>query len=141
MAFIDEVYVLVEKEDLAYDVDITEQPVERSIDITDHVQRKAVKLSISGLVAGPKAANIHRYLADCQNSGKIVSFTGRTTLQGLLSGLSTSRDYTTADGFTFSVTITEVLIANSLSTAKVPPALKPQVNDVKGSGLQLPREK
>ncbi|ANS73709.1 hypothetical protein AWM70_03240 [Paenibacillus yonginensis] len=144
MAKIDGRYILVEKEDLTFDVEITQQPVERSIDLTDHVQRKARSLSISGLVVddpagGYKAAEIHRYLVECQEGGKIVDFTGRTTIHGLLSGLSTSRDYTVADGFTFSVTITEVLIANASKGGAVSAQLKPQTQEVKSAGFKQPK--
>jgi hypothetical protein len=134
MATIDGKYFLVDKEDLSFDVDITQQPVEKAIDITDHVQRKARTLSISGLVAGSSAAEMHRFLVDCQEKGKIVQFIGRTTMRGLLSGLSTSRDYTIADGFTFSMTITEVQIAISSYNSSLPPSVQTQTAAVASSG-------
>ncbi|WP_223068479.1 phage baseplate protein [Paenibacillus caui] len=136
MATIDGRYILVEKEDLSYEVDLTQQPVERGIDITDHVQRKARSLSISGVVSGENAAEMHRFLAEAQDKGKIVSFIGRTAIRGLMSGLSTSRDYTVADGFTYSVTITEVQIAYSSYTGKLPAAVKTQTEGVASSGVK-----
>lgn len=135
MASINGRYILAEKEDLTYEVDITQQPVEREIDVSDHVQRKARTLSISGVVSGTNAAEMHRFLTDCQDKGTLVSFVGRTTMRGLLSGLSTSRDYTVADGFTYSVTITEVLFASS-STEKLAADVKAQTAKVASSGLK-----
>lgn len=136
MATIDGRYILAEKEDLTYDVEITSQPVERGVDITDHVQRKARTLAISGLVAGADAAEMHRFLTDCQDKGKIVSFVGRTTMRGLLSGLSTSRDYSIADGFTFSATITEVLIATTSFAGSLPLSVQTQAGNVSSAGLK-----
>lgn len=136
MASINGRYIMTEKEDLSYNVEITQQPVEKGIDISDHVQRKARTLSISGLVAGVDAAEMHRFLTDCQDQGEIVNFIGRTTMRGLLSGLSTSRDYTVADGFTYSVTITEVLIASTSYAGNLPLGVKTQTGNVGSSGLK-----
>lgn len=136
MAKIDGYYLLVEKEDSDFEVDITQQPVEKGIDISDHVQRKARTLSISGIVSGDKAAETHQFLVESQDSGKIVNYVGRTTMKGLLSGLSTSRDYTTADGFTYSVTITEILIAASSFVNNLPSPVKAQVAPIVNSGVK-----
>ena len=135
MATIDNKYIMVDKEDLSFDVEITQQPVERGVNISDHVQRKARVLSISGVVSGNKAAEMHRYLVECQDQGKIVHFIGRTTMWGLLSGLSTSRDYTIADGFTYSVTITETLMAGNSYESSVPKAMKTQIAPVGSAGM------
>ncbi len=48
----DRVYVLQESEDLAHNVESTTHPVEKGIDITDHVKRNPIELSISGKIIG-----------------------------------------------------------------------------------------
>lgn len=141
MAKIDGHYILVEKEDSNFEVDITQQPVEQDIDISDHVQRKARTLSISGIVSGANAAEVQRYLVEAQDKGKIVNFVGRTTMKGLLSGLSCSRDYTTADGFTFQVTITEILVASTSFAGKLPAPVKAQVVPIINSGVKQTKDK
>lgn len=51
MALINDIYVLVTDESLNRDVETSSHPVESGIDITDTVKRKAMTLSISGLIA------------------------------------------------------------------------------------------
>ncbi|GAB6990852.1 phage baseplate protein [Paenibacillus pini] len=141
MAKIDGYYILAEKEDSVLDVDITQQPVEKGIDVSDHVQRKARTLSISGVVSGDKAAETHQFLIESQDNGKIVNYVGRTTMKGLLSDLSTSRDYRTANGFTYSLTITEILIANSSFVSKLPLPVKAQAAKIVNSGVKQTKSK
>lgn len=136
MATIDGKYIMAEKEDMTDDVDITQQPIEKDIDITDHVQRKARTLSISGLIAGENAAEMQRFLVEAQDTGKVVEYIGRTTLKGLLSGFSTSRDYTTGDGYTYSLTITEVRFASSSYVSKLSFPIKSQAAKIINSGVK-----
>lgn len=136
MATINGRYILAEKEDLTYDVDITQQPVEKEINITDHVHRKPRVLSLSGVVVGEKAEETHRFFVESQDQGKMVEFVGRTSLKGLLSGFTSSRDYTTADGYTFSCTITEVKFATSSYVGKLPTPIKSQAAKVVNSGVK-----
>ncbi|MBP2002567.1 hypothetical protein J2Z69_003653 [Paenibacillus shirakamiensis] len=140
MATINGRYVTIEKEDLGFDVDITQQPVEREIDVSDHVQCKARTLSLSGLVTGDQAAEIHRYLIETNDKGKIVQYTGRSTFRGLMSGFSSSRDYNIANGFTFSMTLTEVHFGNASYVVNLPTPVKVQAAPVVNSGVKQTKE-
>uniref|UniRef100_UPI003A4C5AD4 phage baseplate protein n=1 Tax=Paenibacillus campi TaxID=3106031 RepID=UPI003A4C5AD4 len=56
MALIEKQYYWVEKESVSHPVEVTSQPVEKGIDLIDHVQRGAKVLSVSGACSGPDAA-------------------------------------------------------------------------------------
>lgn len=141
MATIDGNYIWVEKEDPTYDVDITTQPVEKDIDMTDHVQRKARTMSISGIVNGADAARILTYLKKCSDTGQIVKYVGRVAFTGIISGLSTSHDHTIADGYSFSLTITEVRVAQSSYVDKLPVPIKAQAAKIVNSGVKQKKSK
>ncbi|MCJ8015223.1 hypothetical protein MUG84_26500 [Paenibacillus sp. KQZ6P-2] len=136
MSTIDGKYIWIEKETPNFDVDITSQPVEKDIDMIDHVQRKARTLALNGEVSGPKAAEIHEYLVHASDTGKIVKYIGRMAFSGLISGLSTERSYQTADGFTFSFTLTEVRLATSSYISKLPTPVKAQAAKIINSGVK-----
>lgn len=141
MAMIDGNYIWVEKEDPTYDVDITTQPVEKDIDMTDHVQRKARTMSLNGIVAGPDASRILTYLKKCSDTGQIVKYVGRVAFTGIISGLSTSHDHTNADGFAFSFTLTEVRVAQSSYVDTLPTPVKAQVAKIVNSGVKQKKSK
>ncbi|HEY2493250.1 MAG TPA: hypothetical protein VGI33_10100 [Paenibacillus sp.] len=136
MAMLNGHYILVEDESPSFDVDITDQPVERDIDLSDHVQRKARKLSISGVIVGKDAAQTRAMIVKAQDHGEIVRFTGRTTFTGLLSGFSSKHDYSIADGFTFTLTMKEVRLAVSSVVEKLPTAIKAQAGKITNSGVK-----
>ncbi|MUG24773.1 hypothetical protein GNQ08_20605 [Paenibacillus macerans] len=141
MATIDGNYIWIEKEDPTFDVDITTQPVEKDIDMTDHVQRKARTMSLNGAVAGPDAARILTYLKKCSDTGQVVKYVGRMAFTGIISGLSTSHDYTIADGYSFSFTLTEVRVAQSSYVDKLPVPVKAQAAKIVNSGVKQTKSK
>ncbi|OAB48271.1 phage baseplate protein [Paenibacillus antarcticus] len=142
MALLNGHYILVEDESPSYEVEITDQPVDRDIDLSDHVQRKARTLSISGVIVGDHAVSIRAMIVKAQDQGEIVQFSGRTTFRGLISGFSPKHDHTIMDGFAFTLSMKEVRIAGS-SYVKVPlPApIKAQVAKAANAGVKQPLSK
>lgn len=136
MATIDGKYIWVEKETPNFDVDITTQPVEKDIDMTDHVQRKARTLALNGICTGENAADIHSFLVQASDTGRIVKYVGRVSFTGLISGLSTDRDYQIGDGFSFSFTMVEVRVAQSSYVNKLPVPIKAQAAKIVNSGVK-----
>ena len=136
MATIDGYYVLVESEEPSYEVEVTEQPVEKGISLTDHVQRLARTLPLSGSVAGKDASKIHAYLVKSSDEGKIVKFLGRTVFSGVITGLTTSRSYKEADGFNFSLTLREIRVARATPTAKLPAPVRSQAAPIISAGVK-----
>ncbi|OXL83184.1 hypothetical protein BCV73_08905 [Paenibacillus sp. SSG-1] len=136
MATIDGKYIWVENETPNFDVDITSQPVEKDIDMTDHVQRKARTLAISGICTGKNAADMQSFLVQASDKGQIVKYVGRLSFTGLISGLSMPRDYQTGDGFNFSFTLIEVRVAQSSYVNKLPTPVKAQAAKIVNSGVK-----
>jgi predicted RNA-binding protein YlqC (UPF0109 family) len=133
MAKLDDHEILVITEDMDFANEIPTQPREKKLDTTDHVQRKARVLSLSGQVT-ENSANVQRYLTEASDTGKVIYFVGRTAIRGLISGLKTSRDNKIADGFYFSFTITEVQYADSAYVADLPTPVRTQAAPIVNSG-------
>ncbi|OMF01231.1 hypothetical protein BK124_00710 [Paenibacillus amylolyticus] len=141
MAKIDGHYILVEQESPTFDVDITTQPVEKDIDMMDHVQRKARTMGITGVVAGSDASKILAYLKKASDSGQIVKYVGRMAFTGIISGLATGHTNQIANGYTISFTMTEVRIATSSYSAKLPTPVKAQTVKIVNSGTKQTKDK
>lgn len=141
MATLDGYTITVETETPGYEVDITSQPVEKSVDVTDHVQPKARTLELSGRVVGPEAAKIHAYLIKTMESGTIVNYVGRTFFTGLIASFSAPRDYKIADGFNFSLSLTEIRIATASYVSALPTPVKVQASQVVSAGVKQTKSK
>lgn len=122
MALINNLYVFVENEDVSYDVESTSHPVEKGIEITDHIQRKPTSISISGKIVdcdGGKASEILEKVVKLQKSGSLITYVGRNLAPNMqIQGLSTSHPYTNWGGCDFSLTLKEVRIAKPAYTAE-----------------------
>ncbi|WP_128102784.1 phage baseplate protein [Paenibacillus sp. DCT19] len=141
MAKIDGNYILVEQESPNFDVDITTQPVEKDIDMMDHVQRKARTMGITGVVAGSGASKVLAYLKKASDSGQIVKYVGRMAFTGIISGLATGHTNQIANGFTISFTMTEVRVATSSFAEKLPTPVKAQAIKIVNSGVKQTKTK
>ncbi|WP_336761732.1 phage baseplate protein [Paenibacillus sp. USHLN196] len=141
MATVDGKYLLVEQESPGFDVDITTQPVEKDTDMTDHVQRKARTMGITGQVSGPGAAAMLTYLKKVSDKGIIVKYVGRVAFMGMISGLATGHSYKIADGYTISFTLTEVRVAKSSYVDKLPTPIKAQAIKIVNSGTKQTKDK
>jgi len=141
MATLDGYTITVETETPGYEVNITSQPVEKGVDVSDHVQPKARTLELAGRVVGPDAAKIHAYLIKTMESGQIVKYVGRTLFNGLISSFSAPRDYKIADGFTFSLSLVEIRLATSSYVSKLPTPIKVQAAQVITAGVKQPKSK
>ncbi len=141
MAMLAGYVITVESESPGYEVDITSQPIERGVDVTDHVQPRARTLELSGRVVGPDAAKIQAAIVKMMESGTIVSYSGRTTFKGLIGSFSAPRDYKVANGFTFSLQLIAVRIATSSYVSKLPTPVKVQAATVATAGVKQTKTK
>ena len=123
MALINNLYVFVEDESVVLDAETTSHPVEEGIDITDHVQRKPVELSISGKIVDhgdTKASDILAKLKALQKSGSLIYYLGRNSMTNMqIQSFSTSHPYTIWGGCDFSMILKEVRIAKPAYVEKV----------------------
>ena len=121
MALLNNIWVFVENEDLTHDVELSSHKVETGIDLTDHVRRKPVTLSISGKIVNHgnvKASEALTKLRELQKSGSLITYVGRNTVSSLqISSFSTSYPYTNWGGCDFSMSLQEVRIAKAAYTA------------------------
>lgn len=110
-------YIFVEKEDVKRGIEAVTHPVEKGIDITDHVRRNPVSILISGNIVGKTAADILSQLTKAHQTGALVSYIGRNTIKNAqIVSFDTGHPNTVWGGCTFSMEIKEVRIAKSAYT-------------------------
>lgn len=129
MATLNGLYIFVADEEMSFGVDVTEHTVESGIEISDHVKRKAVTLSISGEIVGKNAASVRSKIRQMLQSGVLCSYSGRTVMSNcLITEFSTSHPNTVWGGCEFSMTLKEVRTAST--------SYKKTKKDTKKSGTQ-----
>ena len=141
MATINGMYILAESEDPTYEVDVTDQPVEDGIAISDHVQRKPRAMSITGYIVGSDAAQIRQNLISLSDSGQSVQFMGRNLFTGVIVSFSSKHDYKIANGFSFSLSLKEIRIAKSSYVETLPVPIKAAAAPVISSGRKQTKTK
>ncbi|WP_289142923.1 phage baseplate protein [uncultured Brevibacillus sp.] len=141
MATINGMYVLAESEDPTYDVDVTDQPVEDGIAISDHVQRKPRMMSITGYIVGDDAAQIRQNLISLSDNGQSVQFMGRNLFTGVIVSFSSKHDYKIGNGFSFSLSLKEIRITKSSYVETLPVPIKAAAAPVISSGLKQTKSK
>lgn len=116
MAFINDLPIFVEEEELVEDVEGSSHPVETGIAPTDTIKRTAMELSISGTIAGYMtgygfiaAGSIRSQLRQLKNSGAIVTYNAD---DGLISSMqiinfSSRRTPDAVGAYTFDMTLKE----------------------------------
>lgn len=134
MATLDGRYILVDSEEPNFEIEVTQQPVEDNVNLTDHVQRKARTLSFSGYIVGEDAAQMREYMIAVQDSGSIVEFNGRNYFVGLLNGFSTKHDASVGNGFSFTASLIEVRIAEASYVETLPTPIKAEAAPIISSG-------
>lgn len=114
MATINGMYIFVETEDYAYNVEVTEHAVESGIEISDHVQRKATTLSITGEIVGRNSETIKNKLKQIEQEGVICKFVGRNTLDNcLITSFTPTYSVDIWGGCGFSMSLKEVRTATT----------------------------
>lgn len=141
MATINGMYVLVESEDPKFEVEVTDQPVENGINVSDHVQRKPYTMDISGFIVGEDAAQIREKIKTISESGELVEFQGRNLFSGLIVSFSTNHTNRVANGFAFSLSMKEIRTAKSSYVETLPMPIKAQVAPVVSAGRKQTKKK
>lgn len=107
----------VENEDADIDVDIPTHKVEKGIDLSDHVERKPIVIKLSGLLVRPTSDRVEtlvKAIEKMETEGKLLTYEGRRIYKNMLaSGLSIKASSKVMNGYQFSLTLTEVRIAQS----------------------------
>lgn len=119
MALLNNNYIFVEDEKVTRDVEGTTHPVEKGNELTDHIRRTPVVLSLTGKIGNHKkgkgivkAADILSNIEKLKNSGSLVTYIGRNALYNLqIRSFSTSHPNTVWGGCEFDMELVEVKIA------------------------------
>ncbi|WP_313893853.1 LysM domain-containing protein [Psychrobacillus sp.] len=137
MAKINGIQIHVEKESLQNDVELPSHPVEKGINLTDHVERKPVVLSISGKLIRPDNTSLETLLgrlSTIETKGTVVNYEGRRIYHNLMiAAFSYDADSKIMNGFNFSMTLKEVRFA-APSYVSLPKKTKTAVAGVSSVG-------
>lgn len=118
MALINDIYVFVSSEDVSREVTASSHPVEEGIDLTDHVRRSPLILSLTGELVGAGYEDDIAQLEQLQAGGELVEYTGVNVLSSaLLTRFTTTHDGTIRGGCQFTAELKEIRIAASPFTA------------------------
>ncbi|MGG6311561.1 phage baseplate protein [Paenibacillus macerans] len=141
MALLNGMYIMVESEEPDFPIEVTDQPVEKGIDLTDHVQRKARTISLSGYIVGDNAVQVRDSINQLKDAGEIVTYSGRNLFSGLIVGFSGKHDSSVANGFSFTMDLREVRIAQASFVQTLPAPVKAQVAKIVNSGTKQTKDK
>ncbi|MDO4330661.1 MAG: LysM peptidoglycan-binding domain-containing protein [Lachnospiraceae bacterium] len=118
MALINDIYVFVESENVKRDAKVSEHPVEEGIDLTDHVRRSPITLSISGEIVGDDYEDTIAALDAIHKNGELVEYIGVNMISNaLITSFPTEHTGEIAGGCRFTMELREIRIASSPYTA------------------------
>lgn len=101
-------------------VKITDHPVENDSNITDHVQREPLTMSISGIVTGSDASVRLSQLDEAMKSGKRMKYVYRNIFNNMvIQSLQSTHDVDVKDAFKFSMTLKQIAVANRATVVKI----------------------
>ena len=113
MAYINGLLIWVKDEKVNYNVTVATHPVETGQEITDHVLKEPLELSITGKIVGDNSAEILEKIRKIQEEGKLCQYEGRNRAQNCqIVSFSTSADYAITGGFDFDMTLRQTRIAS-----------------------------
>lgn len=139
MALINDVYVFIKSEDVSRETTASSHPVEEGIDLTDHVKRSPLVLSLSGEIVGADHENSIAELEQLQKTGELVEYVGVNVLSdALITKFTTSHDGTIRGGCSFSAEIKEIRIAASPFTAGSGNIAAQQIEEAPTPAAQIP---
>lgn len=135
-------YVQVIEEQADFDVDIPTHKVEKGIDLTDHVERAPIEISLSGNLIRPTKERVEQLITklyEYEKKGTPITYHGRRIYKNmLLHGLSIKANAKISNGFSFSCKLTEVRIAQS---SYVAPKTKAVTSKVASAGQKQTENK
>lgn len=136
MAKIGNVEFNVISESRNYTANATSHAVERGSDITDHVKVGPLTYSIDGFVGDDdNPGAVHGQLVKLFRSAEPVNYVGRSMLNNcVIKSLTTNVDSSSISGFNFSMTITEIKVAEPSTVSDLPTDLKTDTASVGNAG-------
>ena len=134
MATLNGLYIFVKDERVDYGVTIAEHTVETGIEISDHVKRHAITLSLSGEIVGANAVSTLSKIKSIHQSGVLCKYVGRSTLQDcLITDFAIGHTSNIWGGCEFTMTLKEIRTAST--------SYKKTKSDTKKTGTQQVEKK
>lgn len=117
ISLINDIYVLVESEQLSRESNITQHPTEQGLPLTDVIRSEPKAISISGRIVDTeqyKAETVISKLDELRTSGSLIKYQGRNTAGNFaIKSFNTSHPNTIWGGAEFDMELVEVKIAKS----------------------------
>lgn len=136
MAKIDNVEFNVLSESRPHENEVTSHPVEKGVDITDHIQKQPMTYSVEGFVGDSESPEEkHLALKYLWARGDVVKYSGRGVLpKCVVENFTSNVDESSKKGFDFSLTLREIRVANPSTVSTLPVNLKVDADDVGSAG-------
>lgn len=128
---------MVEEDAPNKSVKSTDHPIESGENITDHIARNAVPMTLKGLIVGNDAEQRRMKLENYMYSGTLLNYSYRTSLKNLIiESFTPIYVVEVGNGFKFELTVKQIRIAKAsvLQTLKLP--VKMQAAPVANKGRQ-----
>lgn len=122
-------------------VNVTQHPIENGESVADHVERRPLSLSISGLITGKDAAQRLAKLEDFQKKAVLLTYTHRVRLDNLvIESFDSDHGKETKGGLLFSMRLVKVRLsqASPVKGMKLPERVRNKPTGDKGR--QQPKE-
>ena len=144
-------FSVVEEEKPRDTVTITDHPVEKGQDVSDHVKQESSIIDILGIIVGDDAAEKLNKLQKYQKEGKLLSYVGRNVYSNMaIQTLDRNHGKDVRNGFAYNITLKQVRLSTAKEvelqvvspvTKQPTPQVKTQVKKVTNNGKQQPKEK
>ena len=114
MALINDIYIFVETEDVSREITASTHPVEEGIELTDHIRRSPLALSLAGELVGSDYEDDIAQIESLQKSGELIEYIGVNLISDVvISKFSTSHAGDIRGGCRFTMELKEIRIASS----------------------------
>lgn len=121
MALINNLYIFIDSESIAREIEAPEHATEKGLPLTDHVKRKPLELSISGHIVGKNYKKTISQIYDWQKAGTLVKYVGQNSFSNAIITSFDTEHPNTINDVKFSMEIKEIRIARKpiYTTVKV----------------------
>lgn len=114
MALLEDWYLFVKEESVSSDVEVSEHPVEKGLDITDNVKKNPLVISLSGEIVGKNAKVKVTKIRTCHRKGKFVTYIGKMVLKNaIITKFDVSYSNTIWGGCSFDMELKQIRLAQS----------------------------
>jgi hypothetical protein len=112
---------VVKEESINESNQVTEKPVEKGADISDHIRQDPVKIDLSAIVAGDDAESLFQQLEKMRNAQEVFDYYGEQRLEPYesmaIERVSLSRNPGIANGHEISISLKQVRVVAQKTAA------------------------